>query len=72
MSEQRITAMEEKITYQEDTINQLDAIVYDQENRIALLEKKLDQLVRYLQDARQESGQKGESFDPLAEKPPHY
>lgn len=67
MSEQRFTALEEKIAYQEDTIKALNDVVVQQQTRIDHLEALCRQLVERMR-AGEESGVPGSDN----ERPPHY
>lgn len=69
MSEERWVAMETKIAYQEDMVEELNKVVYAQQKKIDYLEAVCNSLidhVRSLSDAVAEG--KGVSN----EKPPHY
>ena len=67
MDEKRIDELENKISYQEYTISQLDQIVCEQGELIANLQKRVNQLDKSLQKS---SGDRQE--DPSQERPPHY
>ena len=68
MSE-RITELEIKVAYQEDTIQQLDSVVCQQQEQIDLLIKQFKQLKQSSQDSTE--GAKS-LFSALDEVPPHY
>ena len=68
MSEERLAEIEIKLTYQEDLVQELNMLVYDQQKRIDHLEKlcaALATLIRGLSEPATAS-----PF--LDEKPPHY
>lgn len=67
--EDRITELEMKVAFQEDTINQLDAVICEQQVKIDLLIKQH----RYLLEQAQESSKAGKSSTSLEDDiPPHY
>ena len=66
---ERITELEIKIAYQEDTIQQLDSVVCQQQEQIDLLIKQFKQLTQSSQDSSE--GAKS-LFSALDEVPPHY
>ncbi len=67
-NEERFAAIETTLAYQEDTIQQLNDVVYNQQKKIDELEEKLrlalDQLKSMNNDDHSRAGE-----DPL---PPHY
>ncbi|MBU1215692.1 MAG: SlyX family protein [Gammaproteobacteria bacterium] len=68
MTDERLTHIEEKITFQEDLIEELNKTVYQQQQRLERLEafcKELAGQVRSLS----ESGSAGPTAN---ERPPHY
>ena len=67
MPEQRVTAIEEKLAYQEDLIKALDDVVYQQQCRIDQLEALCKQLSERLQGISESTG-----LAPDNERPPHY
>ncbi|MDC7219102.1 MAG: SlyX family protein [Spirochaetales bacterium] len=67
MQEERIIALETKISYQEDLIQELNRIVADQERRLTreeernrLMTEKIQELTEFLEEER------------VSRKPPHY
>ena len=68
MSDARLTELEIKVAFQEDTIKALNDVVYQQQNRIDRLEASLYRTQEAIDATQQGSGA------PLAgdEKPPHY
>lgn len=61
-TEERLTELEIKLTHQDDLVDQLNAVVSEQQRQIDVLAKKLAALEK-------------QSDDPTAprnEKPPHY
>ncbi len=67
--EKRITELEIKVAYQEDTIQQLDTVVCQQQNQIDALKKQLQQLTDSTKNDSEDS-KDGPSL--LDEVPPHY
>lgn len=66
-SEQRLIEIESKIAYQEDLIQTLNDVVYQQQGRINLLEEQGRKLMERMQSLR-------ETFDKEQDDkpPPHY
>jgi len=65
--DERITELETKISYQEMTIQELSALIADQEKRLSRLEERdslLTGKVQELMEIMEES--------PVDRKPPHY
>jgi len=67
-TESRITELEIKLTFLDDTVNQLNQVVYMQQKTIDELQQRMTQLDRQLKDL-QEASATGELPH---EKPPHY
>ncbi len=66
MSEARITELEIRVAFQEDTINQLNDALVAQQTRVDALERRVGMLLDSLK--RMQDG-----ADPFAhEPPPHY
>lgn len=68
MNEERMIDIEIKLTRQEDLVDELNKIVYRQQQRIDQLAEVIAALARRLADA----GIQGNEMLPLSEKPPHY
>lgn len=67
--EKRITELEIKVAYQEDTIQQLDRVICQQQDQIDSLKKQFKQLT----ENAQQSAESGKSlFSDVDEVPPHY
>ncbi len=66
-SEQRLIEIESKISYQEDLIQTLNDVVYQQQEKIAQLEAQDRKLMERLQSL----GESGDS-DHDDKPPPHY
>ena len=66
--EDRLIDIELKLTYQEDTVDTLNKIVYQQQRKIDELEKLLSALARQL---KENTGSNNERTI-ADEKPPHY
>lgn len=64
----RLEALEVKVAYQEDTIEQLNAVVIQQRDLLDAHELKLKLLTEKFRELQQSDGN---SFD-VHEKPPHY
>lgn len=68
----RLTNLEERYSFQEDTIVQLSDIVARQDRQIEVLAQELKQCKEQLEGLRERSqGQEG-PLDPQSERPPHY
>jgi|GEM_PF-671205 len=65
MPEARLTELEIRLAYQEQTINDLNEVILAQQADLDLLKKSMDQLRTKLDGAEQ-------SFGPASERPPHY
>lgn len=63
----RFMAIEIKLAHQEDLVDSLNAIVYEQQKRISKLEAMCNALAQHIRDNPQSGGQMG-----AHEKPPHY
>lgn len=66
--EERLTKLEVKLAYAEETIVTLDSVVTEQAKEIALLQSRLEKLEKRVTDMLDESG------DGLLgeQRPPHY
>lgn len=69
MTDERITELEIKVAYQEDTIHQLDRVICRQQDQIDLLQKQFKQLKKGSQDP---SNGEQSLFNALDDIPPHY
>ena len=67
MSDEKIIDIETRLAYQDDTIQQLNDVIYRQQQQIDKLEKTMQLLLERLQELM--AGSAGEVID---EKPPHY
>jgi len=65
----RVTELEIKVAYQEDTLQQLDAVICEQQKQIDTLNKKILHVIEQNQVLAQ--GTKNSS-DNAQEIPPHY
>ena len=68
MLEEHLVAIETKITFQEDLIEELNKVVYQQQKKLDRLEAVCESLVRHIEslaEARNEG-------IPAHERPPHY
>jgi SlyX protein len=68
MLEERLVAIETKITFQEDLIEELNKTVYQQQKKIDRLEAVCESLVRHI-ESMAEGRNEGM---PAHERPPHY
>lgn len=68
MLEERLVKIEEKITFQEDQIEELNKTVYQQQNKLDRLERICESLVRHI-EALEEAGSEIRATN---ERPPHY
>ncbi|ORU93373.1 MAG: SlyX protein [Cycloclasticus sp. symbiont of Bathymodiolus heckerae] len=69
MVDERITELEIKAAYQEDTIQQLDRVICRQQDQLDSLQKQLKQLKEGAQDP---SNGEQSLFNALDDVPPHY
>ncbi len=69
--EARITELESRVAFQEDTLNTLSQQLAHQQSVTEKQQQQLQNLYRQLQDLRDLSGHEGPSQE-MQEKPPHY
>jgi len=69
MIEERLVEIETKIAYQEQTIMDLNDVVYEQQKEIQRLRSICDALMKNIKEF---SGSMSGSSAPADEKPPHY
>ncbi|HIF18116.1 MAG TPA: SlyX family protein [Cycloclasticus sp.] len=67
--ENRITELEIKVAYQEDTIQQLDRVICQQQDQMDLLKKQIRQLLENTHEPNESTGDLQSIVD---ETPPHY
>jgi len=67
MSEERLVAIETKITFQEDLIEELNKVVYQQQKKLERLEAMCESLAGHVDSLAAASEGK-----PANERPPHY
>ena len=68
MTEERLVNIETKIAFQEDLIEELNKVVYQQQQKLEQMEAVCASLARHMQslaDSLHES-------KPASERPPHY
>ncbi len=65
--ERRLMVLEEKLEYQDDTVEKLNEVIIAQQHQIDKLEEKLTRLHEIMEAGNQEVGERG--TEPL---PPHY
>lgn len=68
MIEERLENIETKITFQEDLIEELNKVVYQQQQKLDRLEAAFESLARHIQSQAEE----GNERMPANERPPHY
>ena len=68
MNDERLVNIEAKITLQEDLIEELNKVVYQQQRKLDRLEATCESLVRYIESLAEEWSES----KPLNERPPHY
>lgn len=66
--EDRLIEIEIKVTRQEDMVDALNQMVYQQQRKIEELETLCSALARHVKDMRAAAAEPG----PANEKPPHY
>lgn len=64
MSEQRLTDLEIKLTFLEETVDQLNGVIIDQNRRIDQLQSQLAGLKNEIEESK--------TAAPSNEPPPHY
>ncbi|MGB1428165.1 MAG: SlyX family protein [Cycloclasticus sp.] len=67
--DKRITELEIKVAYQEDTIQQLDHVICQQQDQIDSLKKQMTQLIKNAQQATEEGRH---LLSDSNDVPPHY
>ena len=67
-SEDRFVDIEIKLAHQEDTVEQLNQVVYEQSRRIDQLEAMVSQLAEHIRN----NAQSGPNPGAGGETPPHY
>jgi len=68
MTEERLVNIESKIAYQEDLIEELNKIVYQQQQKLSRLEAICTSLAGHIQTL----AEAGSESKPVNERPPHY
>ena len=68
MIEERLVKIETKITFQEDLIEELNKVVYQQRKKLDQLESVCESLVRHIESL----AEAGNESKPANERPPHY
>lgn len=68
MIEERLVNIETKISFQEDLIDELNKVVYQQQQKLSQLEATCASLVRHIQSL----AEAGSERKPVNEMPPHY
>ncbi|MBN4081963.1 SlyX family protein [Beggiatoa alba] len=68
VNENRLIDIETRISYQEDTLQQLNDVVINQQRRIS----QLEDLIKSLAERYQNLQTTGQTLDMSDEKPPHY
>lgn len=69
MMEDRITELEMKVAFQDDTINQLDAVICKQQKQIDMLISRQKQLFDFANDSAKDTKATSSLTDDI---PPHY
>ena len=62
----RLIELESRLTFQDDTIQELNKVLIDQQNQIDNLVNQVKQLLDYIQSMEPSAMEK------LSDKPPHY
>lgn len=71
MREDRLAEIEIKLTYQEDLVQELNMLVYEQQKRIDHLEKLCAALAEHIRGLSEPASPHA-FLDERDEKPPHY
>lgn len=68
MIEERLVNIETKISFQEDLVEELNKVVYQQQQKLNQLEAICTSLARRIQSL----AEAGDESKPVNERPPHY
>ncbi len=68
MNEERLIEIESKISYQEDTLQELNKVIYQQQKQIDRLEAICASLINHVRDISDAMAENSVAN----EKPPHY
>jgi SlyX protein len=68
-SDERFVAIEIKLAHQEDLVESLNTLVYEQQKRLEQLESLCGALARHIRDSAEAAGG---GINLLNERPPHY
>lgn len=68
MIEERLLNIETKLTFQEDLVEELNKMVYQQQKKLDRLEAMCESLVRNIESLAEERN----AGMPANERPPHY
>ena len=68
MSDDRLEKIESKITFLEDTVEDLNKTIYAQQKQIDQLQAIIESLVSHVRELSDTVGERG----PAHERPPHY
>ena len=68
MTDERLVKIETKISFQEDLIEELNKIVYQQQKKLDQLEAVCMSLANHIQSLTEA----GNEISPLNERPPHF
>lgn len=68
MIEERLLNIETKLTFQEDLVEELNKMVYQQQKKLDRLEAMCESLVRHIESLAEERN----AGMPANERPPHY
>ncbi|MDD4930009.1 MAG: SlyX family protein [Gallionella sp.] len=68
MIEDRLVNIETKISFQEDLVEELNKVVYQQQQKLSQLEAICTSLARHIQSL----AEAGNESKPANEMPPHY
>jgi SlyX protein len=68
--EDRLVDIETKIAFQEDTVDELNKVIYQQQQKLERLEAICASLVNHIQDLRESAAETQAAA--ANEKPPHY
>lgn len=71
-TEDRLIEIETKIAFQEDLVQELNKIVYEQQKKIDRLEAICHSLVEHVRELNRTVADTGGAGAPADERPPHY
>jgi SlyX protein len=72
MNEERLVNIETKISLQEDLLDELNKMVYQQQKKLDQLDEVCRMLARHIESLAESGAGTGADGMPANERPPHY